>query len=787
MLRTKHARVARVALALAAVLPALAEPTAGSTRGGFDADDENCDQIATARGDVLGATRTGRRLTEAKLVGESCSSDSDCYDQNSNWCHADTGLCAAKSDWGGRCTTDDHCKHDNACLDDYCCDFDRDGLEWRLPYCTACAPRNQVTEWFASPDNKCAACEDGAWLDTSEPQSDIDRVAQHDSSFAGVVADFGRCRKTCSETEYQDGSGCTAKKAPGEACAVDERCASGLCGGSYCCDANAVAISCTKPCDQGTGVCSTFAQVGESCSSDSDCYDPSSNWCHADTGLCAAKSDWGGRCTTDDHCKHDKACLGDYCCEYRRDSLSWSHPYCTACVPRNEATERYRGSEGECADCEAGAWLDTSGPQSDMDRDSEHDSRWFGVVADFGRCRKTCSETEYQHGSGCTAKKAPGEACAVDERCASGLCGGSYCCDTNAATRSAEAQCCTLCDPNGECVRREECADAESPAPAPETSSSGDSSDPPAEAPSPGESAVPPSKAPSPGESSDDSSLNGGAATHHPSGRKRAKARATRDAMLAGIRDDAARRKATFLTDALMDGRSVRSMRAEGIPAADADAACARFFAETEIDDTLGVCVATNTSTASAQLQPGGQQPAGGGTPGGTPPNPNGNPQNGRRRGRALTATTSTFSVSAYFDADDVDVASMDAAAEALRGIDGVSGVAVEEDVDAVEELRTIEGVEANTLETFAAEAEEAAAEAEAETGAEADAEAESEAEESDAAVGASSTSPPPPPLSPPRLVVDDEDGADGRGGGLVVAVAAACAAMSLGSGGGHR
>ena len=138
----------------------------------------------------------------------------------------------------------------------------------------------------------------------------------------------------------------------------------------------------------------TLAAVGEACSSDADCYDTNANWCHADTNLCAVHSDWGGACVTNDHCKNNRLCLGGYCCNnlYTQDA---SYTRCTGCVPRKLASE-YFGDQGECTACQAGAWLDVAEMQQKIDQYAQHDTQFAGVVADFGRCKETCTADQWQ-------------------------------------------------------------------------------------------------------------------------------------------------------------------------------------------------------------------------------------------------------------------------------------------------------------------------------------------------------------------------------------------------------
>ena len=242
--------------------------------------------------------------------------------------------------------------------------------------------------------------------------------------------------------------------------------------------------------------------VGESCSEDADCYESSLNWCHVDTGLCTSKSDWGERCVSDEHCKHDKACLGGYCCDYIRsaasDSFYGGTSYCTSCVPKTDAAYWFRDHEGECTACEAGSWLDVSRTQNEIDREAEWDTRWRGVVADFGTCRKNCTSSEFQDGIECTAKKDAGQVCGEfshnfrpgtsSDQCTSGLCGGSYCCDEAAANTGymtcdqlciSGCSCCSHCSQySGECVRMDSCpADAGIPYVAPTNGGVGNCTD----------------------------------------------------------------------------------------------------------------------------------------------------------------------------------------------------------------------------------------------------------------------------------------------------------------------
>jgi hypothetical protein len=414
---------------------------------------------------------------QGQEVGESCAADADCYDTSANWCHSETSLCAPLSDTGGACATDSHCKYGRGCLGGYCCDYDADDLDYSLPYCTACTPRTDITS-SNMREGPCTACEEGSWLDVSEMQEEIDEESEWNEDFEDVIADFGVCRKSCTADEFQDGTGCTVTKSAGQVCGEfshnfrpgtsSDQCASGLCGGSYCCDEAAVFIACSKPCDVGTGACTTTVQVGESCAADADCYDTSANWCHSETSLCAPLSDTGGACATDSHCKYGRGCLGGYCCDYDADDLDYSLPYCTACTPRTDITSSNM-REGPCTACEEGSWLDVSEMQEEIDEESEWNEDFEDVIADFGVCRKSCTADEFQDGTGCTVTKSAGQVCGEfshnfrpgtsSDQCASGLCGGSYCCDDQAmrAVFAQNSECCTLCSNSGACVATSAC------------------------------------------------------------------------------------------------------------------------------------------------------------------------------------------------------------------------------------------------------------------------------------------------------------------------------------------
>ena len=410
----------------------------------------------------------------------------------------------------------------------------------------------------------------------------------------------------------------------------------------------------------------TLAAVGEACSSDADCYDTNANWCHTDTNLCAVHSDTGEACVTNDHCKNNKACLGGYCCaEISVDWASSSYQRCTACVAMTTASEYFR-HYGECTACKADAWLDVSDTQNGFDDRANWDSEWEGVVADFGRCKQTWTADQFQYWDGCEQKKSAGQSCggsSESERCASGLCGGNYCCDADAAS-----DCCNLCNQGtGQCVGSKGCDNTTSPAPSTNSTSSNSTS---SNSTDVGVSPPPPSAKPPP-------PTGGSAADKKPEGNSDAaketkeKAQKTRDTMLNGVTDAKLKKKAQLLADAAISGKKVRKMSAK-LTASDANTACSDYYTKAGISSSLGACIATATS---------------------------------RRRSLAATA----YDVSVFFSEAEVDDSTLTAAANSLKA-EGVTGVDTSDPIDPITELGTIAGVDSSTLETFKTEAAEAAA-----------------------------------------------------------------------------
>ena len=103
--------------------------------------------------------------------------------------------------------------------------------------------------------------------------------------------------------------------------------------------------------------------------------------------------------------------------------------------------------------------------------------------------------------------------------------------------------------------------------------------------------------------------------------------------MLTGVTDAKLKKKTKLLADAAISGKKVRKMSAK-LSAADADAACSDYYTKAGLSSSLGACIATVAS-----------------------------------RRRSLAATT--YDVSVFFNEAEVDDATLTAAENSLKGLDG--------------------------------------------------------------------------------------------------------------------
>jgi hypothetical protein len=217
---------------------------------------------------------------------------------------------------------------------------------------------------------------------------------------------------------------------------------------------------------------------------------------------------------------------------------------------------------------------------------------------------------------------------------------------------------------------------------------------------------------------------------------KIAKAAESRDAMLANVTDEKAKKKARVLADAAIAGAVVTKIQMS-LAAASEDAACDVAFEKMRLDPSLGAC---DISLAA-------------------------------RRRRRLAQMN--YDVAVFLSAARVNEESLNAALSALR-TEGIA--ATTKETDALVELRAIPGVSSSALATFGTDAV-AAAEA-------------SVALQSAEKFVAANTPPPSPPPSPPsppppspppnRLIADYESSATRLGRDFATRLFAFAAAVEL-------
>ena len=182
--------------------------------------------------------------------------------------------------------------------------------------------------------------------------------------------------------------------------------------------------------------------------------------------------------------------------------------------------------------------------------------------------------------------------------------------------------------------------------------------------------------------------------------------------MNAGITDPRQKKKADLLASAAIGGKKVNKLRfAQPVQADSADDACAFAYDKSGVRSSLGACVATHASS-----------------------------------GRRLVSIQ--YEVELLFSSDEVDDTALTDAVNSLKA-NGVESTVM--NVDPIEELKVVPGVDITELTAFQTEAA-AAAEAEAAAAA--------------AEVEAPPLSPPPPMNPPPRsLILDDDDHASAHQG----------------------
>lgn len=261
----------------------------------------------------------------------------------------------------------------------YGCD---DCNSWCQGYksCTSCGDESYTDPRWGYPNpGQCNACGDNFRLLKGDEADNINQQS-------------GTCAPVCGADQYLENSVCVAKKKAGEYCwdnyyygpgygpggEETERdnpmCASGKCGGPssnnymmsmspYCC----ADPTCEKPCDQGTGACTTKSMPGEACSTKDDCYGE-----HA----CL-----GGKCCSFTHSEYTQSSNDPYMYMYSYNNERISK--CTACGGTDEKDRYGSDRPGQCVSCAAGYRLLT-GKETDVNNGWES-----------GVCGPTCNSTSY--------------------------------------------------------------------------------------------------------------------------------------------------------------------------------------------------------------------------------------------------------------------------------------------------------------------------------------------------------------------------------------------------------
>ena len=208
-------------------------------------------------------------------------------------------------------------------------------------------------------------------------------------------------------------------------------------------------------------------------------------------------------------------------------------------------------------------------------------------------------------------------------------------------------------------------------------------------------------------------------------------AQAAAGTIINSIKDEKQKKKAETLTAAAIAGDDIHKLAGK-LKDSSGDAAIKSFYKNAAIDEKHGAAVATSLDAGWNQfLNPGGR--------------------------RRLLAQYE-FEVEVFFTETEVkdNSISLRTASTNLETA-GVKGVTMQEDVDPIQELKTM-GVESEKLENF-----------------------EEKAKKSSAEVQAKRAIAPPPPSPPPRkLIMDEEDGAPSIRGGVVLSCVIALAATAL-------
>ena len=570
-------------------------------------------------------------------IGETCSSDGDCYD-------------------GGQCLG-------------VCCSSSS------IPNCETCG----ATEFDPHDGNPskygCAQCEDG--------------YETYNKMSTGY-----QCRKSCEEGDFHPDpytDWCTSFFADGASCSgTDAWCASGTCGGNYCCGAaemvsvfdqsgecctlcsNTGACLATAACQQSSSIPPPSLQptpppqANFSDSSEKNTTTPSpaqtnSSDSSANNMTCTTEKLTAGQncyapANGNDHLCASGKCGGDYCCDEAemRSVFEQTGECCVACSL-------------------TGACCSTS-----------------PAMCASNTCDASAQPTDGDVGN-CTAALSPGSTCAPT--CDDGFTRiGQRTCNAHTGAYVNTASCLATCGDGFALLEARTC-----------DSRTGEYN---ATATCVLVSEVPPPPPPPPSTPYPPPMSNETIAIVADAAEKKAQAEETRDTLLASVGDTKTRAVVKLLADAAIAGVQVKKVEM-ALAAENENDACAQAFVKMQLDAGLGACDVTTASSTSAST-------------------------------RRLHATA-TFSVTVFVNPKTVDAATL---ATALANLAGAGVAATTTDTNPMDEMRAIPGLDVSIVATFETEATLAAVASVA----------------ADAAMNAPLSPPPSPPPAPPpkKLVLSD-------------------------------
>ena len=489
---------------------------------------------------------------------------------------------------------------------------------------------------------------------------------------------------------------------------TNNRCVDKRSPGQYC-DGWCTGDNCNEAKAFELTSCSSGLCGYQYCCDDQAVTDGCSGYCDSGTGACSTKVARGEECVTTDDCWDGRACLGGKCCDFSESDRNNSWNY------YDQWSSWGRGNCTACGGKQAG---DTMDPNMTWTPDGvctacaqgtqliEYGAGYMnGFYNQEGMCAPMCSSTQYLTNNRCVDKRSPGQYC-------DGWCTGDNCNEAKAfELTSCSSGLCGYqycCDEAAVIPINGECCLLCASQTGGCISRGACPSPPPPPFTAVAEVEVSPP----------------------PQSTAVAQAEVSRDALLSAIGDTKTKAKAKLLADAAVAGVKVKKV-AMTLVAESEDAACGQAFLKMKLDAGPGLVCDVATSN---------------------------------RRRRRLVAVT-MYDVTVFVSPAAVDETTLGAALDSLAA-EGV--VSTTTQIDPIEELRSIPGIDALLLESFAADAKVAA-------------------EETTAAREAQLMLPPPSPftlLSPPpppkRLVLSDYESSAARVGSVVATRMIVLAAVAV-------